>query len=228
MSHRLYLSTDEGTDRSNENVLTKNEPDVLYYNMSNEDIDLKGYRCFNVGNATQDYDLVNVATVNEVLNLYKLPIITKENTYIRMKEALNLINYQLQFHKLTFQPDASYISIHRHQELAMRTIIPFEKGNDYFILNTFVYTKDDFLVNVNDPPITGSDKEQIFFAINYKNNVVLPDRLKNKIPANKMGVQFGCYLTTTFNPKQFEFLKWNNMPLIHRYEIQFAIQLRNN
>ena len=187
MSHRLYLSTDEGgTERINQNVLTKDEGDKLYYNMSNKDIDLKGFRCMNVGNATQDFDLVNVATVNEVLNLYKLPIITKENTYVSIKEALNLINYQLQFHKLTFQPDVSYISNHPHQELAMRTIIPFLKGNDYFILKTFVYTKDDFLVSVNDHHIAGSDKEQIFFAINYKNNVVLPDRLKNRVPANNV------------------------------------------
>ena len=115
---------------------------------------MKGFRCMNVGNATQDYDLVNVANVNEILNLYKIPIITKENTYVSMKEALNIINYQLEFHKITFEPDVSYISIHPHQELAMRTIIPFLKGNDYFILNTFVYTKDDFLVNVIDPHIT--------------------------------------------------------------------------
>ena len=73
-------STEEGTDRINENVLTKNEADVLYYNMSNEDIDLKGFRCMNVGNATQDFDLVNVSNVKEVLNLYKRPTITKENT----------------------------------------------------------------------------------------------------------------------------------------------------
>ena len=39
---------------------------------------------------------------------------------------------------------------------------------------------------------------------------------------------FGCYLTTTFNPKQFEFLKWNNKTLIHKYEIQIGRQLRNN
>ena len=229
MSHRLYLSSDEGgTERSNENLLTKDEGDKLFYNMSNEDINLGGYRCLNVGNAIHDFDLVNVSNVNEILNLYKLPIITNENTYVSMKEALKIINYQLQFQKLIFEPDVSYISIHPHQELAMRTIIPFEKGNDYFILNTFVFTKDDFLVNVNDPHIVGSDKEQIFFAINYKNNVVLPDRLKNRVPANRMGVQFGCYLTTAFNSKQFEFLKWNNKPLIHKYEIQYSIQLRNN
>ena len=35
MSHRLYLSTDEGTDRINLNVLTKDEGDLRYYNISN-------------------------------------------------------------------------------------------------------------------------------------------------------------------------------------------------
>ena len=60
----------------------------------------------------------------------------------------------------------------------MRTIIPFLRGNDYFIINIFVYTKDNFLVSIYDPYITRSDNEQIHFAIQYKNNVVLPDRLK--------------------------------------------------
>ena len=156
--HRLYLSSDEGTERINENLLTKDEGDRLYYNISQEDIDLKGYRCFNVGNAKDDYDLVNIANVNEVLSLYELPIITKKNSLIKINEALYLLHYRLKFHKLTFNATADYVSYKPYQESALRTILPFERCNDYFILNIFIYTKDNnYMVNIFDPYIVRSD-----------------------------------------------------------------------
>ena len=225
--HRLYLSSDEGTERINENVLTRMEGDRFYYNISEEDIDLQNYRVINVGNAKEDYDLVNVANVNEILDLYEVPIITKENSLIKINEALDLLHYRLKFHKLTFNATADYVSYKPYQELALRTILPFERGNDYFILNTFIYTKDNILVNIFDPNIVRSDAEQFYFAINYKNDIALPDRWKTKFPKNTIGVMFGIIKTTTFNPKQFDLLKWNNEILIPKFEIQFGRYYRN-
>ena len=227
MTHRLYLSTNENSNVINENVLTRIEGDRLYYNISQEDIDLKGYRCLNVGNSRDEYDLVNIATVNEILSLYEVPIITRENSLIKINEALDLLYYRLQFHKLTLNVTADDISYKPYQELGLRTILPFERGNDYFILNTFIYTMDNYLVNIFDPNIVRSDDEQFSFAINYKNDIPLPDRWKTKFPKNTIGLMFGMLKTATFNPKQFDILKWNNEILIPKFEIQFGRYYRN-
>ena len=225
--HRLYLSTNEDSNVINENVLTKIEGDRLYYNISQEDIDLQGFRCLNVGNAREDNDLVNIANVNEVLSLYEVPIISKENSLIKINEALDLLHYRLQFHKLTFNATADYVSYKPYQELALRTILPFEKGNDYFLLNIFIYTKDNILVNIFDPSIVRNDDEQFYFVINYKNDISLPDRWKSKFSKNTIGIMFGISKTTTFNPKQFDLLKWNNEILIPKFELQYGRYYRN-